>query len=213
MDVSNMAEGGEKVDEIMDGETPETENGEVAADKTEAIDKVPDGQIGNAADKKKISTTCFENCNVSDGEDNMIGCDNSDCEREWYHFSCVGIKDQPTGQWYCPADECQQKMVAKQKTVRKKKTTKKTKAESQEGKMAEEVELLRMEQLKLHARLEKVKVHNLKRQLEIESAKQKAESVAGNVIGSKSVLRPKVSNLTGLPSLSPPTGNIAKSSG
>ncbi|XP_054719670.1 inhibitor of growth protein 1-like [Uloborus diversus] len=37
---------------------------------------------------------------VSYGE--MIGCDNEDCEREWFHFSCVGLTTKPKGKWYCP---------------------------------------------------------------------------------------------------------------
>lgn len=43
-------------------------------------------------------TYCF--CNrVSFGE--MIGCDNNDCEIEWFHYECVGIKEQPKGKWFC----------------------------------------------------------------------------------------------------------------
>lgn len=34
----------------------------------------------------------------------MIGCDNDDCEIEWFHFECVGLTAQPAGKWYCP--EC-----------------------------------------------------------------------------------------------------------
>ncbi|KAG8184146.1 hypothetical protein JTE90_010188 [Oedothorax gibbosus] len=37
---------------------------------------------------------------VSFGE--MIGCDNDGCEREWFHFSCVGLTTKPKGKWYCP---------------------------------------------------------------------------------------------------------------
>lgn len=37
---------------------------------------------------------------VSYGE--MIGCDNVNCEREWFHFSCVGLMTKPKGKWYCP---------------------------------------------------------------------------------------------------------------
>eukprot|EP00127_Corallochytrium_limacisporum_P007463 Clim_evm8s252 gene=Clim_evmTU8s252 len=33
----------------------------------------------------------------------MIGCDNDDCEIEWFHFGCVGLKTKPKGDWYCPA--------------------------------------------------------------------------------------------------------------
>ena len=32
----------------------------------------------------------------------MIACDNSKCELEWFHFACVGVKIQPEGQWFCP---------------------------------------------------------------------------------------------------------------
>ncbi|CAI5742199.1 unnamed protein product [Hyaloperonospora brassicae] len=31
----------------------------------------------------------------------MVGCDNDDCKYEWFHFSCVGLTDQPQGKWYC----------------------------------------------------------------------------------------------------------------
>merc|ERR1712168_1343067 len=37
---------------------------------------------------------------VSFGE--MIGCDNDDCEMEWFHFSCVNLTIKPKGKWYCP---------------------------------------------------------------------------------------------------------------
>ncbi|XP_014215136.1 inhibitor of growth protein 5 [Copidosoma floridanum] len=40
-------------------------------------------------------------CNqVSYGE--MIGCDNTDCGIEWFHFACVGLTTKPKGKWYCP---------------------------------------------------------------------------------------------------------------
>ena len=31
----------------------------------------------------------------------MIKCDNKDCELGWFHFSCVGIRRAPKGQWFC----------------------------------------------------------------------------------------------------------------
>ncbi|KXJ28251.1 inhibitor of growth protein 1 [Exaiptasia diaphana] len=37
---------------------------------------------------------------VSFGE--MIGCDNDECEIEWFHFQCVGLTTKPKGKWYCP---------------------------------------------------------------------------------------------------------------
>ncbi|XP_061348419.1 PHD finger protein ING1 [Gastrolobium bilobum] len=43
-------------------------------------------------------TYCF--CNqVSYGE--MVACDNPSCKIEWFHFGCVGLKEQPKGKWYC----------------------------------------------------------------------------------------------------------------
>ncbi|KAF9532400.1 hypothetical protein CPB83DRAFT_950783 [Crepidotus variabilis] len=36
---------------------------------------------------------------VSFGE--MIACDNSDCEREWFHLGCVGLTEPPEGEWFC----------------------------------------------------------------------------------------------------------------
>ena len=38
---------------------------------------------------------------ISFGE--MIGCDNSRCPIEWFHFSCVGLTTKPKGKWYCPS--------------------------------------------------------------------------------------------------------------
>ncbi|ORX81456.1 hypothetical protein K493DRAFT_411962 [Basidiobolus meristosporus CBS 931.73] len=50
-------------------------------------------------------TYCY--CNqISFGE--MIACDNDNCELEWFHYQCVGLKDPPKGAWYCK--ECQAKM-------------------------------------------------------------------------------------------------------
>eukprot|EP00741_Cyanophora_paradoxa_P005342 tig00000880_g5181.t1 len=36
---------------------------------------------------------------VSFGE--MVACDNSDCQIEWFHFQCVGLTQTPKGKWYC----------------------------------------------------------------------------------------------------------------
>ncbi|KAM3326954.1 PHD finger protein ING1 [Capsicum chacoense] len=43
-------------------------------------------------------TYCF--CNqVSYGE--MVACDNPNCKIEWFHYGCVGLKEQPKGKWFC----------------------------------------------------------------------------------------------------------------
>jgi putative phage-type endonuclease len=31
----------------------------------------------------------------------MIACDNQNCNNEWFHYQCVGIKRKPRGDWYC----------------------------------------------------------------------------------------------------------------
>ena len=38
----------------------------------------------------------------------MIGCDAPNCEIEWFHLSCVGLKSTPEGSWYC--SQCEEKM-------------------------------------------------------------------------------------------------------
>nr|XP_019044785.1 hypothetical protein I302_06698 [Kwoniella bestiolae CBS 10118]OCF23715.1 hypothetical protein I302_06698 [Kwoniella bestiolae CBS 10118] len=39
-------------------------------------------------------------CNqVSYGQ--MIGCENEECPLEWFHLSCLGLEQPPTGKWWC----------------------------------------------------------------------------------------------------------------
>ncbi|EEB89597.1 hypothetical protein MPER_12284 [Moniliophthora perniciosa FA553] len=67
-------------------------NGMTAADTST---EVGDGDADGDNDDR---TYCL--CNrVSFGE--MIGCDNADCEIEWYHLSCVGLEVVPDGNWVC----------------------------------------------------------------------------------------------------------------
>ncbi|XP_071720861.1 PHD finger protein ING1-like [Rutidosis leptorrhynchoides] len=47
-------------------------------------------------------------CNqVSYGE--MVACDNPDCKIEWFHYGCVGLKEQPKGKWFCSDCSAMQK--------------------------------------------------------------------------------------------------------
>ena len=34
----------------------------------------------------------------------MLSCDNENCKKEWFHFKCVGLREPPTGKWFC--NEC-----------------------------------------------------------------------------------------------------------
>lgn len=49
--------------------------------------------------------------NVSYGD--MVACDNEDCPYEWFHWTCVGLKSEPNGLWYCP--ECSENLKKKGK--------------------------------------------------------------------------------------------------
>lgn len=42
----------------------------------------------------------------------MIACDNDDCEKEWFHLSCVGLSELPPRRtkWYCP--DCRKRLKA-----------------------------------------------------------------------------------------------------
>ncbi|EPQ29512.1 uncharacterized protein PFL1_02731 [Pseudozyma flocculosa PF-1] len=71
------------------------------------------GGAGNDdADERRY---CFCN-NVSYGD--MIGCDDDDCEREWFHLGCVGLTKVPTGTWHCEA--CLERRAAAGKAKAKK---------------------------------------------------------------------------------------------
>ncbi|OQV18818.1 hypothetical protein BV898_07075 [Hypsibius exemplaris] len=48
----------------------------------------------------------------------MVACDNADCEQEWFHGDCVGIKceaDIIGKKWYCPS--CSERLVTTQPTA------------------------------------------------------------------------------------------------
>ena len=41
----------------------------------------------------------------------MIACDGPDCPIEWFHFSCVGITEEPETdeEWFC--DQCKERLI------------------------------------------------------------------------------------------------------
>lgn len=53
------------------------------------------GQSTENLDERRY---CF--CNEMSYGD-MIACDNRQCRREWFHYSCVGIVTPPKGKWFC----------------------------------------------------------------------------------------------------------------
>ena len=50
-------------------------------------------------------------------EGEMIGCDNSQCPIQWFHFECLEITTAPFGKWYCP--DCISMSELKQSKKRK----------------------------------------------------------------------------------------------
>ncbi|KAG9257440.1 uncharacterized protein F5Z01DRAFT_388984 [Emericellopsis atlantica] len=78
-----------------------------AASTTQALAPPPveEGLSSGEGDIEDEPLYCY--CNgISYGE--MVGCDSDDCEREWFHLSCVGLKVAPAGQWYCA--DCKERL-------------------------------------------------------------------------------------------------------
>ncbi|CAH0475634.1 unnamed protein product [Peronospora belbahrii] len=72
------------------------------AETTVAMPQVATDQVLLASEDLPIDPNepIYCSCRrVSFGQ--MVGCDNDDCKYEWFHFSCVGLTDQPAGKWYC----------------------------------------------------------------------------------------------------------------
>ncbi|KAI0320164.1 hypothetical protein OF83DRAFT_1169587 [Amylostereum chailletii] len=54
------------------------------------------GDDGEDSEDKNLYCFCLR---PSFGE--MIGCDNDDCDRQWFHLSCVNVKPPLPEVWYC----------------------------------------------------------------------------------------------------------------
>ena len=59
-------------------------------------------ELSTDSDKENVYYLC-------DGY--MIGCDNTSCKFQWFHYKCVGIKRAPSGNWYCP--QCKKNKLIK----------------------------------------------------------------------------------------------------
>jgi inhibitor of growth protein 3 len=95
-DLSEAESGSGDEDDGTDGRsrgTPAADGKDENGDETmrDAEDEDEDG-----GDDKKYCL-CH---NVSYGD--MVACDNDSCPYEWFHWSCVGLKSEPNGTWYCP---------------------------------------------------------------------------------------------------------------
>ena len=85
------------------------ENNDIGLGWEDVTYKELDGKIG-----PKEPVYCF--CNyISYG--NMIKCDNPSCKREWFHFHCVGLTNQPKVKWFC-SEKCAKEFLKRNKISR-----------------------------------------------------------------------------------------------
>lgn len=90
------------------------DNAEVDSDTQKYNEELFSGGADNEEEDKTLYCFCQS---VSYGE--MVACDGPNCKYEWFHYTCVNLKEPPTGKWYCP--DCKQEML-KNKALKKKKT-------------------------------------------------------------------------------------------
>lgn len=74
----------------------------------ESGDEEASGSDDDEDDEGKKYCLCQH---VSYGD--MVACDNPDCPYEWFHWTCVGLKSEPQGRWFCP--ECTESLRKKGK--------------------------------------------------------------------------------------------------
>jgi len=59
----------------------------------------PQAEVSPAA---SLDSDHYCYCNGPDVGD-MVGCDNPECQFQWFHLSCLGLEKLPTTKyWYCP---------------------------------------------------------------------------------------------------------------
>ncbi|KAF2089999.1 hypothetical protein K490DRAFT_62871 [Saccharata proteae CBS 121410] len=48
----------------------------------------------------------------------MVACDNANCPIQWFHWECVGIREEPKGEWLCPNCDPNSSSERKKKKLR-----------------------------------------------------------------------------------------------
>jgi inhibitor of growth protein 3 len=91
-----------------------TNDDESVASEAGTEDEEMSGMGGDQEeDESDDSKYCF--CQrVSFGD--MVACDNDNCQYQWFHWECVGIKEEPVGDWLCP--DCRKQPTNKIKRAR-----------------------------------------------------------------------------------------------
>ncbi|KAF9057826.1 hypothetical protein BJ165DRAFT_1423769 [Panaeolus papilionaceus] len=67
------------------------------------LDQDADGDEDLEGEDAEEDLTLYCFCHKQSYGD-MIGCDNPECPYQWFHISCVGVKQPLPDKWYCP--EC-----------------------------------------------------------------------------------------------------------
>ncbi|OBZ83123.1 Inhibitor of growth protein 4 [Choanephora cucurbitarum] len=68
----------------------------------------------NQFDLRDINEPTYCYCKqVSFGD--MIACDGDNCEREWFHYACVGLVEPPAGKWFC--EDCRAEQIVSEDDV------------------------------------------------------------------------------------------------
>jgi inhibitor of growth protein 3 len=92
-----------------------TADDESVASEAGTEDEDMSGVGGGDAEEDESDDTKYCTCQrVSFGD--MVACDNDNCRYQWFHWECVGIKEEPLGDWLCP--ECRNQAPSKIKRAR-----------------------------------------------------------------------------------------------
>jgi inhibitor of growth protein 3 len=79
-----------------------TADDESVASEAGTEDEEMSGMGGAEGEEDESDDTKYCFCQrVSFGD--MVACDNDNCQYQWFHWECVGIKEEPVGDWLCPA--------------------------------------------------------------------------------------------------------------
>ena len=90
------------IDDIIDSVV----NGEETMTNVEPINTSPESSLS----VEKLWCVCRK---PSSGD--MIGCENLECETEWFHFECLNIRKAPKGAWFCP--NCRQGNISSKRKL------------------------------------------------------------------------------------------------
>lgn len=91
-----------------------------AAEEAVQVQKDVSGDVVmDVADPGSGDQTPYCVCrSVSQGA--MVACEGKNCKIEWFHFECVGLKEEPKGEWFC--DDCLASVRRKSSSSRRKAT-------------------------------------------------------------------------------------------